>query len=76
MFKCDSDADYAMGMTGAQIKTAFDNLYQNDNVKVCGSSYLSNGCHVTVNGCDDCKPDVPCGSLDAENIANSFPCYN
>lgn len=65
-----------MGMTGAQIKTAFDNLYQNDNVKVCGSSYLSNGCHVTVNGCDDCKPDVPCGSLDAENIANSFPCYN
>ena len=75
MFTCKNAADYAVGMTGEQIKDAFDNLYKDDNVKVCGSSYLSNGCHVTVNGCDNCKPGVPCGSLDAANIANKYPCY-
>lgn len=76
MFTCNSDAAYAVGMTGAQIKAAFDNLYANDKVKTCGSSYLSNGCHVTANGCNDCKPGVPCGSLSAENIANKYPCYS
>jgi len=54
-FPCDGVAQYSAGMTGAQIKAAFNNLFQNDKVKVCGSSYLSNGCHVTVNGCAGCQ---------------------
>lgn len=36
------------------VKAAFNNLFGNDNVKVSGSSYLSDGCHVTVNGCAAC----------------------
>ncbi|KAI1130595.1 meiotically up-regulated gene family-domain-containing protein [Nemania abortiva] len=54
-FTCNSDAEYAVGMAGWAIIQAFDNLFANDKVKVCGSSYLSNGCHVTVNACSDCK---------------------
>lgn len=74
VFSCHSDAEYAVGMTGAQIKAAFDFLYQNDHVRICGSSYWSNGCHVTVNACENCEPVVPCGSLGAENIAIQYPC--
>lgn len=74
VFSCHSDAEYAVGMTGAQIKAAFDFLYQNDHVRICGSSYWSNGCHVTVNACENCEPVVPCGSLSAENIAIKYPC--
>ena len=75
IWTCQSDAEFAVGMTGAQIKAAFEFLYQDASVEVCGSSYLSNGCHVTANMCDDCEPTVPCGSLSAENIANNYPCY-
>ena len=74
IWTCKDEADLAVGMTGAQIKDAFDNLYQDDNVKTCGSSYLGNGCHVTANACVDCVPSVPCGSVSAEDIANKYPC--
>ena len=75
VFNCDTDAELAVGMTGAQIKAAFDFLYHtNDHVKICGSSYLSNGCHVTVNACESCEPVVPCGSLSAEDVAIQYPC--
>ena len=74
IWTCHEKADLAVGMTGARIKDAFDNLYQDDDVKTCGSSYLSNGCHVTANACVDCVPSVPCGSLSAEDIANKYPC--
>ncbi|KAI1326439.1 meiotically up-regulated gene family-domain-containing protein [Xylariaceae sp. FL0255] len=55
IFTCDNDADYATGMAGWAIIQAFDNLFANDKVKVCGSAYLSNGCHITANACSDCK---------------------
>ena len=74
VFSCHSDAEYTVGMTSALVKAAFDFLYQNDHINVCGSSYLSNGCHVTVNACENCEPSVPCGSLSAENIAIKYPC--
>ena len=74
VWTCNDAADLAVGMTGAQIKDAFDNLYQDASVEICGSSYLSNGCHVTANACVDCVPSVPCGSLSAEDIANKYPC--
>ena len=74
LWTCDSEAEYAVGMTGAQIKAAFDYLYQVDGIQICGSSYLSNGCYVTTNRCVDCVPSVPCGSLSAEDIANKYPC--
>ena len=74
MWSCNNEADLAVGMTGAQIKDAFDNLYQDASVQTCGSSYLNNGCHVTANACVDCVPSVPCGSLSAEDIANKYPC--
>lgn len=74
VWTCDNEADLAVGMTGAEIKDAFDNMYQDGNINKCGSSYLSNGCHVTANACVDCVPSVPCGSLSAEDIANKYPC--
>ena len=74
IWTCNDGADLAVGMTGAQIKDAFDNLYQAIGVKPCGSSYLSNGCHVTANACVNCVPSVPCGSLSAKEIANKYPC--
>ncbi|KAI1396976.1 hypothetical protein F4819DRAFT_473511 [Hypoxylon fuscum] len=38
-------------MSGAQIISAFEYMYANDGVKICGSAYLSNGCHVSADGC-------------------------
>lgn len=75
IWNCRDEADLAAGMTGAQIKDAYDMLYQDGSVKICGSSYLSNGCHVTANACVDCVPWVPCGSLSAEDTANKYPCF-
>lgn len=69
MFKCNSNDAYDTGMTGKLIKDAFDNLYQNGRVKVCGSSYLSNGCHVTVNGCSECENTNVVCSTDSDNCA-------
>lgn len=74
IWTCHDEADLAVGMTGAQIKDAFDNLYRDGDIKTCGSSYLSNGCHITANACVNCAPVVPCGSLSAEDIANKYPC--
>lgn len=55
MFQCDNDEAYAKGMSGAQIISAFEYMYANDGVKICGSAYLSNGCHVSADGCPNCK---------------------
>jgi hypothetical protein len=70
MFKCNSDAEYAVGMMGAQIKTAigyilskYTKLRKGDEYgpSPCGSVYLSNGCQVTVNACGSCKHSWPPG---------------
>ncbi|KAJ5438853.1 uncharacterized protein N7458_009851 [Penicillium daleae] len=60
MFSCK---DYSVGMTGAQIKQSVENMIVTNHVKECGSTYLSNGCQVTLNGCNDCNPSIPCGAL-------------
>lgn len=60
MFKCD---DYTDGMTGKQIKDAVEYMFENDSVDECGSTYLSNGCHITLNGCSGCEPSVPCDAI-------------
>ncbi|KJX95798.1 hypothetical protein TI39_contig1039g00004 [Zymoseptoria brevis] len=44
-FSCNGDDEYKQGMTGAQIKSAFEHLFET-KAKVCGSSYLDNGCRV------------------------------
>ncbi|KAJ5681731.1 uncharacterized protein N7477_001671 [Penicillium maclennaniae] len=54
MFTCDND-DYGFGMTGRQIKAAVEYMFENDSVKKCGSTYLSNFCHITLNYCTSCK---------------------
>ena len=72
-FTC-SDDGYKKGMTGAQIKSAFDNLFKNDGVSTCGTSQLSNGCSVSVDGCDDCQPTVPCDALPLSSLQNGYPC--
>ncbi|OQD80182.1 hypothetical protein PENANT_c038G10160 [Penicillium antarcticum] len=51
-YKCD---DYGFGMTGRQIKDAIEYMKDNDGVKKCGTTYLSNSCHVTLNYCTSCK---------------------
>ncbi|KAI9767671.1 MAG: hypothetical protein M1840_005542 [Geoglossum simile] len=59
MFTCNDDQAYAVGMTGKQIKDAFQNIFDHCKVSACGTAYLSNGCHVTVNGCRECKNSIP-----------------
>ncbi|KAJ6002069.1 hypothetical protein N7522_007296 [Penicillium canescens] len=51
-YKCD---DYGFGMTGRQIKDAVEYMKDNDGVEKCGTTYLSNSCHVTLNYCTSCK---------------------
>jgi hypothetical protein len=38
-------------------------FYTNDHAKTCGSTYLSNNCHVTINGCNNCKDEGAAKSL-------------
>lgn len=54
-FTCGNAAEYAAGMTGAQIISAFNTLFQIDKVVVCGNAYLRNGYVVTVNASSGCK---------------------
>ncbi|KAJ5837080.1 hypothetical protein N7447_003106 [Penicillium robsamsonii] len=54
MYTCDND-DYGFGMTGRQIKAAVEYLKVNDKVNKCGTAYMSNSCHVTLNYCTSCK---------------------
>ena len=63
MFKCDTTEAYANGMTGQQILNAFTYLYAEDGVGVCGSIYMANRCHLTVNACDSCESSIPCDAL-------------
>jgi hypothetical protein len=32
-------------------------FYSHDDAKTCGSTYLSNSCHVTINGCNNCRDE-------------------
>ncbi|KAM0805555.1 hypothetical protein BDR22DRAFT_830642 [Usnea florida] len=77
MFTCDSDTAYAKGMTGQQILNAFWNLYNMDGIGVCGSTYLENGCHLTVNACDMCEGTIPCDALPVQDQPphGGVPCY-
>ena len=77
MLTCNSDAAYAKGMTGQQILNAFWYLYSVDGIGVCGSIYLDNGCHLTVNACDLCQGTVPCKALPVQYQPphGGVPCY-
>ena len=63
MFKCTTTEAYAKGMTGQQILNAFTYLYAEDGIGVCGSTYMANGCYLTVNACDSCESSIPCDAL-------------
>ncbi|KAF5623946.1 uncharacterized protein FTJAE_10493 [Fusarium tjaetaba] len=52
-FKCD---DYGLGMKGKDIKDAVQHMKDNDGVGKCGTAYLSNTCHITLNYCTNCRP--------------------
>ncbi|KAJ6133085.1 hypothetical protein N7471_008300 [Penicillium samsonianum] len=54
MYSCDND-DYGFGMTGRQIKASVEYMKANDGVGKCGTTYLSNSCHITLNYCTSCK---------------------
>lgn len=73
-FSCKNDDAYAKGMTGKQIKAAFDNLFAHDDVSTCGTSELSNDCSVSVDGCNDCKPNIPCDALPLKSLQDGYPC--
>ncbi|OQE36803.1 hypothetical protein PENCOP_c011G00215 [Penicillium coprophilum] len=54
MFTCEND-NYGFGMTGRQIKAAVEYMKSNDGVANCGTTYLSNFCHITLDACGfDC----------------------
>lgn len=55
MFKCSTQVAYDTGMSGRQIKAAFDVLFADEKVRSCGSVDLSNDCSVTMNACSNCK---------------------
>ncbi|KAN0073530.1 hypothetical protein V8E54_008750 [Elaphomyces granulatus] len=66
IWACDNSDAYHQGMTGAQIKDATDKIkyfYSHDDAKTCGSTYLSNSCHVTINGCDNCRDEGGANTL-------------
>ncbi|KAJ5371851.1 hypothetical protein N7517_003857 [Penicillium concentricum] len=50
MFTCDND-NYGFGMTGRQIKAAVNYMKEHDGVDKCGTTYLSNSCHITLDAC-------------------------
>ncbi|RJE21509.1 hypothetical protein PHISCL_06142 [Aspergillus sclerotialis] len=50
-FECE---DYRAGMTGKQIKDAVEHLKEEHDASKCGTTYLSNTCHITLNYCTDC----------------------
>lgn len=75
MLKCRPGAT---GLYGSQVIAAFDSLYAEPGVEVCGTIYLENGCRLTVNACNDCEASVPCAALPIENQPDqggTFPCY-
>ncbi|RSL61888.1 hypothetical protein CEP54_006026 [Fusarium duplospermum] len=55
IWTCDNDDAFSRGMTGKQIKDSMLNIYNLNGAKGCGSTYLNNGCHITVNGCNNCE---------------------
>ena len=77
MFTCDNNTMYALGMMGQQILNAFRYLYSSDGVGICGSIYMDNGCHLTINACDDCESSMPCDALpDVDQPPHGdLPCY-
>ncbi|KAH7237867.1 meiotically up-regulated gene family-domain-containing protein [Fusarium solani] len=57
IWTCDNDGAFAQGMTGKQIKDSILNIYNLNGAKGCGSTYLDNSCHITVNGCNNCRDE-------------------
>ncbi|KAH7241302.1 hypothetical protein BKA59DRAFT_512826 [Fusarium tricinctum] len=55
IWTCEKEEDFESGMTGKAIKFAMLNIYSLNGAKGCGSTYLDNGCHITVNGCNNCR---------------------
>ncbi|KAL5592468.1 hypothetical protein FOBRF1_013494 [Fusarium oxysporum] len=63
IWTCDNDGAFAQGMTGKQIKDSMLNIYNLNGAKGCGSTYLDNSCHLTVNGCNNCRDEGRLGTL-------------
>lgn len=41
-----------------------EDMFANDDVEQCGTTYLSNSCEIKLNGCyTHCGSHVPCGAL-------------
>ena len=74
-FNCKDQLAFDDGMTGSDILAAFDHLYIHDDVGICGTSTLSNGCSVSLDMCDGCQTSIPCDALDVETLQAGFPCY-
>ncbi|KAJ5105378.1 hypothetical protein NUU61_002725 [Penicillium alfredii] len=51
-----------------------ENMYQTDHVEECGSTYLDNGCHITLNGCQDCRSRIPCDVI--PEGGTRYGCYH
>lgn len=77
MFKCYTSEDYAKGMGGQEILNAFEYLYAEDGVEICGTIYMDNGCYLTVNACASCKSSIPCEALPEKDQPpdGGVPCY-
>ena len=45
--------------SSSSLNNRFGNLFPIGGISICGRSYFSNGCHVTVNAWNDCKINVP-----------------
>jgi hypothetical protein len=39
------------------------NFYNTDGAKGCGTTYLSNSCHITLNGCNNCRDEGLGGTI-------------
>jgi hypothetical protein len=63
IWTCDDDDAFSQGMTGKQIKDSMLNIYNLNGAKGCGSTYLENRCHVTVNGCNNCRDEGRGGTI-------------
>ncbi|KAM0205538.1 hypothetical protein ACHAPQ_010433 [Fusarium lateritium] len=71
IWTCESSESFSRGMTGEDIKRSMLNIYNLDGAKGCGSTYFDNGCHITVNACNNCRDVGRQGTIwNAYSVAN------
>ncbi|KAF3933343.1 hypothetical protein ABW19_dt0203137 [Dactylella cylindrospora] len=51
MYKCENPDDYKWGMSGAEIRQKFRNIYDVGGCKKCGTAWFWGSCRVTLNYC-------------------------